>query len=108
MKKRLLVILIGISVISLLAAPLLLAGCDGEETPTTTTPSPTPTITTPAGPTPPDQDKIVIGAARPLSGPLVQIGDFAFGPVMTIWAEEVNARGGINVAGGFRGAHRNT
>lgn len=97
MKKRLLAILIGICVISLLAAPLLLAGCDGEETPTTTTP--TPTETTPTGPTPPDQDKIVIGAARPLSGPLIQIGDFAFGPVMTLWVEEVNARGGINVAG---------
>ena len=46
-----------------------------------------------------EKDKIVIGAARPLSGPLAQIGDFAMGPIMTMWAEEVNARGGINVAG---------
>jgi branched-chain amino acid transport system substrate-binding protein len=45
------------------------------------------------------KDKIVIGAARPLSGPLAQIGDYAMGPIMTMWAEEVNARGGINVAG---------
>jgi len=47
----------------------------------------------------PEKDKIVIGAARPLSGPLAQIGDFAMGPIMTMWAEDVNARGGINVAG---------
>ena len=47
----------------------------------------------------PEKDKIVIGAARPISGPLTQIGDFAFGPVMTLWEEEVNAKGGIKVAG---------
>jgi branched-chain amino acid transport system substrate-binding protein len=47
----------------------------------------------------PEKDTIVIGAARPISGPLAQIGDFAFGPVMTLWEEEVNARGGLNVAG---------
>jgi branched-chain amino acid transport system substrate-binding protein len=47
----------------------------------------------------PEKDKIVIGAARPLSGPLAQIGDYAMGPIMTMWAEDVNARGGINVAG---------
>lgn len=47
----------------------------------------------------PEKDKIVIGAARPISGPLTQIGDFAFGPVMTLWEEEVNAKGGITVAG---------
>ncbi len=47
----------------------------------------------------PAKDKIVIGAARPLSGPLAQIGDYAFGPIMTLWSEEVNAKGGIDVAG---------
>jgi branched-chain amino acid transport system substrate-binding protein len=51
------------------------------------------------GKTAPEKDKIVIGAARPLSGPLAQIGDFAMGPIMTMWVEEVNDRGGINVAG---------
>jgi len=51
------------------------------------------------GPSAPEKDKIVIGAARPLSGPLISIGDYAFGPVMTLWAEEVNARGGLDVAG---------
>ena len=54
---------------------------------------------TSCGESAPEKDKIVIGAARPLSGPLTQIGDFAFGPVMTLWEEEVNAKGGIEVAG---------
>jgi len=49
------------------------------------------------GPKPVAKDKIVIGAARPLSGPLKTIGDYAFGPIMTMWAEEVNAAGGIYV-----------
>ncbi len=47
----------------------------------------------------PEKDKIVIGAARPVSGPLAQIGDFAMGPIMTMWSEEVNAKGGLDVAG---------
>ena len=34
----------------------------------------------------PEKDKIVIGAARPVSGPLAQIGDFAMGPIMEIAA----------------------
>ena len=50
-------------------------------------------------PAAPEKDKIVIGAARPISGPLAQIGDYAMGPIMTLWVEEVNARGGIDVAG---------
>jgi len=63
------------------------------------TPKPTPTAAPPPTLAPPAKDKIVIGAARPLSGPLKSIGDYAMGPVMTMWAEEVNAKGGINVAG---------
>jgi branched-chain amino acid transport system substrate-binding protein len=47
----------------------------------------------------PEKDKIVIGAARPLSGPLNQIGDYAMGPIMEMWAEAVNANGGLNVGG---------
>ena len=47
----------------------------------------------------PEKDKIIIGAARPVSGPLAQIGDFAMGPIMEMWKEEVNAKGGLNVAG---------
>jgi branched-chain amino acid transport system substrate-binding protein len=47
----------------------------------------------------PAKDKIVIGAARPISGPLNSIGDYAFGPIMQMWADDVNAKGGIDVAG---------
>lgn len=43
------------------------------------------------------KDKIVIGAARSLSGPLATIGDSAFRPVYEIWVEKVNKAGGIYV-----------
>jgi branched-chain amino acid transport system substrate-binding protein len=61
-----------------LAASLPLAGCGGAAV---------------------TKDKIVIGAARPLTGPLKDIGDYAFGPIMQMWADDVNARGGLNVGG---------
>ncbi len=48
----------------------------------------------PAGPT---KNSIVIGASRPLSGPNAPIGDAAFGPIMQMWQERVNAEGGIYV-----------
>ena len=47
----------------------------------------------------PEKDKIVIGAARPVSGPLTLIGDYAMGPIMEMWVDVVNAEGGLNVAG---------
>jgi branched-chain amino acid transport system substrate-binding protein len=43
--------------------------------------------------------KIVIGAARPISGPLNQIGDYAMGPIMEMWRDSVNANGGLSVGG---------
>ncbi len=73
MKKKILLIPLAL----LLAISLVGAGCPA--------------------PAPPVKDKIVIGAARPISGPLAQIGDFAFGPIYKMWVEEVNARGGIYV-----------
>ncbi len=45
----------------------------------------------------PAKDKIVVGLARPLSGPLAIIGDSAFRPVYETWVAEVNAAGGIEV-----------
>jgi len=77
----------------LLALSLIAIGCPSTPTatqPTTTTPTKT---TTP--PPPPTKDKIVIGAARPLSGANAAIGDAAFGPIMAMFQEEVNADGGI-------------
>jgi branched-chain amino acid transport system substrate-binding protein len=43
------------------------------------------------------KDKIVIGAARPLSGPLSFFEANAFGPIYKMWVDEVNAEGGIMV-----------
>ena len=43
------------------------------------------------------KDKIIIGAARPLSGPLAFFEANAFGPLYKMWVEMVNARGGIYV-----------
>lgn len=54
---------------------------------------------TACGESAPEKDTIMIGAARPVSGPLAQVGDYAMGPIMEMWAEEVNAEGGLNVAG---------
>jgi branched-chain amino acid transport system substrate-binding protein len=47
----------------------------------------------------PEKDKIVIGAARPVSGSLKDFEDYAFGPIYKMWVDDVNAAGGINVAG---------
>ena len=44
-----------------------------------------------------DKDKIVIGAARSLTGPLAIQDQTCFGPVYRMWFDEVNARGGIYV-----------
>ena len=44
-----------------------------------------------------DKDKIVVGAARSISGPLAIQDETCFGPVYRMWFDEVNARGGIYV-----------
>ena len=64
-------------------------GCNGEEEPEPATTEPEPTM--------PEKESILIGAARPLSGPNAAIGDAAYGPVMQMWEEKVNAAGGIYV-----------
>jgi branched-chain amino acid transport system substrate-binding protein len=43
------------------------------------------------------KDKIIIGASRPLSGPLAFFEANAFGPLYKMWVKEVNAKGGIYV-----------
>jgi branched-chain amino acid transport system substrate-binding protein len=43
------------------------------------------------------KDKIVVGMARSLSGPLAVIGDSAFKPIYETWVKEVNDQGGIFV-----------
>jgi branched-chain amino acid transport system substrate-binding protein len=57
------------------------------------------TTTVSAGPTPPSQDKITIGASRPISGVNAFFEQAHFGPAYKLWVSDVNAAGGINVAG---------
>ena len=57
------------------------------------------TTTVVAGPTPPTQDKITIGAARPISGYNAIFEQAHFGPAYHMWVEEINAAGGLKVAG---------
>jgi ABC-type branched-subunit amino acid transport system substrate-binding protein len=63
--------------------------------PTTAAPTAAPTgVPTLVGPT---KDKIVVGMARPLSGPLAIIGDSAFKPIYDTWVPRVNDAGGVMV-----------
>jgi branched-chain amino acid transport system substrate-binding protein len=57
------------------------------------TPEPAPT----EAPAPPPKDTIVVGMARPLSGPLAVVGDSAFRPIYETWVPMVNDEGGIYV-----------
>jgi branched-chain amino acid transport system substrate-binding protein len=57
----------------------LIPGCGGEE--------------------PPEQDEIVIGASRDTTGPQAGFQDYGYAPLYKMWADEVNAAGGIDVAG---------
>ncbi len=84
-------------------AGLVAAACGPAATPTPEAPpeapAPTPTKAPTVVPTvaPPTKDKIVIGAARPISGPLAIFEETAFGPCYKMWVEEVNEKGGIYV-----------
>jgi branched-chain amino acid transport system substrate-binding protein len=80
----------------LLALSLLAIGCP-TTAPTTTQPPTTTPPTTPTTPPPPAKDKIVVGMARSLSGPLAPIESSGFGPIYKTFVSEVNADGGIYV-----------
>ncbi|MCX8032734.1 MAG: amino acid ABC transporter substrate-binding protein [Thermoleophilia bacterium] len=102
-----------LAVVCILAAvALLVAACGEKETTTTAAPSTTAGPSTTSGPTTTaapstetstattlgGKDKIVIGAARPISGPLSFFEQNALGVIYKMWVEEVNAEGGIYVA----------
>lgn len=92
----------------------ILAAC-GEDEATTTTAPPTTggadttaggtdttagaTTTVQAGPEPPAQDVFVVGGARPISGMYSMFEEAHFGPAYKIWVDDMNANGGINIAG---------
>jgi branched-chain amino acid transport system substrate-binding protein len=73
----------------------LIPGCKEEATTTPPVTSPTASPT----PTPPAQNEIVIGASRDITGPMAAFQFFGFAAIYKMWAAEVNAAGGINVAG---------
>jgi len=77
-KKKVFFSLIVLTLLALVAVPLF-SGCARAPTP------------------PPEKDKIVFGAVRPLSGPLNFFEQFGMGPVYKLWVDQVNAKGGIYV-----------
>jgi branched-chain amino acid transport system substrate-binding protein len=89
----------------------LIAACGGETTTTTgattattagtgtTAPGGATTTAVSTGQEPPKQDKITIGAARPISGVNAVFEQAHFGPAYHLWVEELNAAGGLEVAG---------
>jgi len=105
MKKRSLVRL----VLSLLLILTLLTGCaqtsQNQPSPGSTgTPgstgapgSPEPTETAPSKPIDPNKDTIVFGAARSQSGVFAVFDESVFGPIYRMWADEINADGGLDV-----------
>ena len=94
MRRKLLMVVASFSLVLVLAAMPFMAACAPEEPPP---PPPPPTDEEEPPPPLPEKDSIVIGGARPLSGPNQAIGDFAFGPIYNMWVEDVNAKGGIYV-----------
>ena len=80
------------------AATTTTAGGTATTGPTTTAAGGA-TTTVAAGPTPPTQDKILIEAARPVSGVNAIFEQAHFGPAAHLWVQDVNAAGGLNVAG---------
>jgi len=76
MRRKLLLVTVSLLLVLALVVPLMVAGCDEDEE---------------------EKDTINIDAARSLSGGLEMIGDYAFGPVLNFWVDEVNAKGGIYV-----------
>lgn len=79
--------------ICLLIILIITAGCAQPSS----TPSPSPEQTSPETASVSLKDKIVIGQATSLSGPLASGVAVSSGPVYEMWVEEVNAQGGIYV-----------
>jgi branched-chain amino acid transport system substrate-binding protein len=82
-KKRVIFGVVALTLIALIAVPLLTA-CPAEEEEEVT-------------PVVPEKTSIVIGASRPITGANASIGDAALGPIMELWKNEMDAAGGIYV-----------
>lgn len=103
MKTKRSYLLLCVALFLLASVAVLAAACGGGTTTTTaavsgpaTTGGGTETTIDPALAS---KDKIVIGAARPISGPLSFFEQNAFGPAYKLWVDDVNKAGGINVGG---------
>jgi branched-chain amino acid transport system substrate-binding protein len=94
-RKKLLLIPLAL----LLAISLVAMGCPAAEE--EVTPPPEEEVTPPGEEVvqPPEQDEIVFGASRDISGPQAGFQEYGIAPLYKWWAEQVNAAGGINVAG---------
>ncbi|HHT17774.1 MAG TPA: ABC transporter substrate-binding protein, partial [Papillibacter sp.] len=87
-------------VLALLLAVALLAGCaQTPKTPPSSEPTDTtgPTESPSAKPIDPNKDTIVFGAARSQSGVFAVFDESVFGPIYRMWADEINADGGLYV-----------
>jgi branched-chain amino acid transport system substrate-binding protein len=78
-------------------AGVVAAGCGPTPTPPPEEPTAAPAVPTVVPSPAPTKDKIVVGMARPLSGPLAIIGDSAFKPIYETWVPMVNDAGGVYV-----------
>jgi len=102
-KSRFFLLFVVLMILALSTA--MVAGCGEDTTETTATTADGGTETTAAttetttAQQPPEADVIKFGAARPISGVFSFFEENAFGPVAKMWIDEVNAAGGINVAG---------
>jgi len=78
-------------IICLVVILTVIPGCTKEAAKPAPAPVPAP------APAPPAKTEVVIGMARPLSGPLAIIGDSGFKPIYETWLKEVNAAGGLYI-----------
>lgn len=100
-KRRYLLLCVTLLLLALVA--VLAAACGGGTTTTTAAVSSSDTsggsTETTIDPALASKDKIVIGAARPISGVNSFFEENAFGPAYKLWVDDVNKAGGINVGG---------
>jgi len=99
LKKKLLTLIIGILLVSLLATPLTMAGCGDKET--TTPPTTAPTTAPPTTSDRPDdydtRTEIVFGQVTSLTGANALGVESTSGPVHEMWIADINAGGGLYI-----------
>ncbi len=101
MGKRLLLIMLSFLLVLVLAAMPFMTACEEEVTPPAEEEEEEqPPAEEEEEGLPPDyytRESIVIGGARPLTGPNAIYEQTAFGPIYKMWIEEINADGGLYI-----------